>query len=894
MQSNKKYNFKEIEQKWQQVWDKECAFNFVENNILKKERKNFYVLEMLPYPSGKLHMGHVRNYTAGDVIARYKKMLGYNVLHPIGWDSFGLPAENAAIENKVKPQDWIDKNISQMKIQLKKMGFSYQWDREISTCDPDYYKHEQAIFIDLLKANLAYQKESIVNWDPVDQTVLANEQVIDGRGWRSKAIVVKKNLKQWFLRISNFSEELLNDLDILNQWPEQVKSMQSNWIGKSQGAEILFNINYEESKEINDQEKEEIKNNSNTINVFTTRPDTIFGCTFVGISINHPIAKILSKNNTAISEFIGKHNVYIDHEAEYEKEGILTNIYVDHPFNNKEIVLNGNTVQIPKLPKIPVYIANFVLSEYGSGAVFGCPGHDKRDLEFAKKYQIPVIKVVENKNKQSDEKPSKKIKESIMTQSYFLNNLAPTEAQKIILDVLEENKIGSKSIKYKLHDWGVSRQRYWGCPIPIVNCAKCGIVPEKKENLPIKLPEDIDIIGNSNPLEMHPTWKYCKCPKCGKDAQRETDTFDTFFESSWYFLRYLSPKEKDKPFIKDIAEAMLPVDEYIGGIEHAILHLMYARFFVKALTKIGYVSLKEPFKRLTTQGMVCHRAYKDQKGKWIEPTKVTKKDNKLINIETEEEVIDEGVFKMGKSTKNTIDPDQMIDLYGADSIRLFILSNTPLDKNIEWSNKSAEHSMQYLYKIWNICINNIDSIKKYATKYHEYLSESDNSNNSKLISTIHQTIKKYSEYINNFEFNKAIALLHILSNIIEEEIVEIGKKDTGNNKEIGLALITLITLISPISPHIAEEIWNLAGSKDLIATQKWPKYNQNMIKIRSISIGVQINGKIRDSITVSTNATSEECTETAMNSEKIKKAIEGREIVKIVSIPGKIVSIVVK
>ncbi|MBL0725802.1 MAG: leucine--tRNA ligase [Alphaproteobacteria bacterium] len=880
----------EIEKKWQTKWSDSELFAFDEERALKG-KDNFYVLEMLPYPSGKLHMGHVRNYTAGDVVTRFRKMQGYNVLHTIGWDAFGLPAENAAIASNSSPKEWVTQNIEQMKKQLKKLGLSYEWNREISTCDPDYYKHGQSIFIDFLKADLAYQKDSIVNWDPIDQTVLANEQVINGCGWRSKAPVVKKKLKQWFFRISDFSQELLDDLETLDQWPEQVKTMQSNWIGRSQGIEFIFNASLDN---ISNFAKEVIKNITK-VEVFSTRPETLFGCSFAALSPQHQITQSLLEHNEEIKQFVQQceEEQLNNSESEPEKKGIFAGFYVKHPLSNISIKIDGKEIKTPKIQNIPVYIANFVLSTYGSGAIFGCPAQDKRDMKFAEKYQLPTIQIVNEGSNQTTK----------MINSFFLDGYDFNLAKQTIIKVLEALKIGTKQINYKLHDWGISRQRYWGCPIPVVYCNKCGTIPEKKANLPIKLPDDVKFSGNGNPLALHPTWKHCKCPQCGQDAERETDTFDTFFESSWYFIRYMSPNLSTAPFSKAIANKMLPVNEYIGGIEHAILHLMYARFFTKALTKIGLLSISEPFKRLTTQGMVCHRAYQAENREWVNPKDVITENGKLVHKETKIKVIDRGVTKMGKSSKNVIDPDDMINVYGADAIRLFILSNTPLDKNIEWSNKSAQHCLHYLTKIWETIMSNLDIIKKYGFIDTE-ISATDKpvnlitpAENSKLLQVTHETIKEYTKYIENFKFNKAISLLYILHNEIENTLKKtsnnVNNSINKNNQNTAQAIVVLIQLISLFAPHFAQEAWEQCGQKEALITKKWPIYNKNTQQGKNINIGIQINGKLRDSVTVQHTTTVEQYKEIALAKPKIKQTLLNKQVKKIIVVPKRIINIVV-
>ena len=606
----KRYNFRETEQKWQQKWSEAKTFQVFENTDLPK----YYVLEMFPYPSGRIHMGHVRNYTLGDLLARYKKACGFNVMHPMGWDAFGLPAENAAFERNIHPAKWTDQNISTMREQLKAMGLSYDWDRELSTCDPEYYKHEQKMFLDFVKNNLAYRKESWVNWDPVENTVLANEQVIDGKGWRSGAPVEKRLLSQWFLKITEYSDDLLKSIETLERWPDKVKLMQHNWIGRSEGATIFFNINGHDDR----------------LEVFTTRPDTIFGASFCAIAANHPIASSLGEADSKLQDFISECNKLSTSEADIEtaeKRGYDTGLKVAHPF------LDGC--------ELPIYVANFVLMDYGTGAIFGCPAHDQRDLDFALNYNLPVLPVVLPKNKNADEFQINKVAYTgpgCIINSGFLDGLEIEKAKKTVIDALEAKGAGNKKTTYRLRDWGVSRQRYWGCPIPIIHCEDCGIVPVPDEDLPVLLPENVDFEKAGNPLENHPSWKFTKCPSCGSDALRETDTFDTFFESSWYFNRFCDAKG-ETAFDQKSAQYWLPVDQYIGGVEHAVLHLLYSRFFTRALRKCGYLNIDEPFDGLMTQGMVCHETYKDSTG-WLFPNQVTKNEaGEYVNSETNENVM---------------------------------------------------------------------------------------------------------------------------------------------------------------------------------------------------------------------------------------------------------------
>ncbi|MEP2815745.1 MAG: leucine--tRNA ligase, partial [Alphaproteobacteria bacterium] len=672
-----RYNVKENEQKWQAAWDDKGCFQVREDN----DRPKYYVLEMFPYPSGRIHMGHVRNYTLGDVVARYKKARGFNVLHPMGWDAFGLPAENAAIENKVPPAQWTRENIATMRRQLKTMGLSYDWDRELATCEPGYYRHEQKMFLDFLANGLVYRKESWVNWDPVENTVLANEQVIDGRGWRSGALVEKRQLSQWFLKITDYAEELLKGIETLDRWPDRVRLMQENWIGRSEGAHVRFQFDGRDGQ----------------LDIYTTRPDTLFGASFCAVAANHPLAQELARGNPDLADFVAECNRLGTSEAAIEtaeKMGFDTGVKVLHPF------IDGHT--------LPVYVANFVLMDYGTGAIFGCPAHDQRDLDFARKYGLPVLPVVAPKGTDAtavtvgDEAFTD---DGLLINSDFLDGLAVPDAKSKIIDRLEDMGIGTRAVNYRLRDWGVSRQRYWGCPIPIIHCGDCGIVPVPETDLPVELPADVDFSETGNPLARHPSWKHVACPTCGKPAERETDTFDTFFESSWYFARFCNPAS-DAPLDRAAVDYWLPVDQYIGGIEHAVLHLLYSRFFTRALKKCGYLSVEEPFAGLLTQGMVCHQTFKDAAGKWLLPSQVVFDGDAAKHAETGQPVTLGRSEKMSKSKKNVVDPEAIIGAYGADTARLFMLSDSPPDRDLEWTDAGVDGAWRYLNRLWRLVTEN--------------------------------------------------------------------------------------------------------------------------------------------------------------------------------------------
>ena len=807
------YNPKEAENAAQRKWEAEGIFRSSSN----RDKPKCYVLEMFPYPSGKMHMGHLRNYTIGDVIARFMRAQGYNVLYPIGWDAFGLPAENAAFAHKVHPADWTEQNISYMRQQLKSIGLSYDWERELKTCDPEYYKFEQKLFLALLRDGLAYRKESWVNWDPVDQTVLANEQVIDGKGWRSSAAVERKKLQQWFIKITDFADELLQDLGILKKWPTKVLLMQKSWIGKSEGANIWFDVI---------DRKEQIE-------AFTTRPETIFGASFLAISADHPISEELSKTNQELAQFIKTH------QKDYrEKEGCFTGLYAEHP------VIKGK--------KIPIFVANFVLAEYGTGALFGCPAHDQRDFEFARKYNLEINVVVQTENIDCSKAYTGS---GTMVNSEFLDGLTNQKAQTAICKYFEERKIGQKITRYKLKDWGVSRQRYWGCPIPVIYCSSCGMLPARAEDLPITLPREIDFTKSGNPLDHHPSWKHIKCHKCGGNATRETDTFDTFFESSWYFAAFCSPS---KTIDKEECAYWLPVDHYIGGVEHAVMHLLYARFFTRLMKKYGYLSIKEPFSSLLTQGMVCHRSYKDKNGQWLFPEEA----------ESRPDAVAGPIEKMSKSKKNVVEPDSIIKEYGADTARLFMMSDNPPGRDMEWSQEGIEGAWRYIKKLWNLG--------------QTYNSDQEPDNEAKTEQGfIHKAIYDVTIYIKNYQFNKAIARLRELSTYLIDH-----DKHIGNFK-------ILIRMLEPFVPHIAQRIWEEIGGQGLICKQPWPETEAEYLSDKEVIVAIQINGKLRATINVLKDTEKEKLIDIALAQEKIKQAVATKKISRIIVVPNKIVNIVI-
>ncbi|WP_415315251.1 leucine--tRNA ligase [Candidatus Pelagibacter sp. Uisw_137] len=847
-----RYNFKVVEEKWQNYW--------LENKTFKAEiiedKKKFYCLEMFPYPSGKIHMGHVRNYTIGDVLARYKSLQGYNVLHPMGWDSFGMPAENAARQNNLDPKNWTEKNIFTMKAQLKKLGLSIDWNREISTCSPDYYKHQQRFFLELYDKGLVYRKENYVNWDPVDETVLANEQVIDGKGWRSGAPVERKKLSQWFFNISKFSEDLLQGLDQLNEWPNKVKVMQKNWIGKSFGCEIDFKV----------EGNPEVK----SISCFTTRPDTLFGFSFLAVSVDHPISKLYENNEEFINfkAACSKTGTTEESIAQADKIGFKTNLTAINPLDESK--------------QVPVYFANFVLMDYGFGAVFGCPAHDQRDLDFALKYNLDVISVVKPNDKGNDFKVSKEAYTGpgVIFNSKFLDGLKVPE-QSIIetIKILEERKIGKKKINFRLKDWGVSRQRYWGCPIPIAYKKNNEIIKVPLEKLPIKLPENINLNTNGNPLDHQENWR--KIIIDDEECMLETDTLDTFVDSSWYFLRFCSPKNEDLGFDIDEVNYWMPVDQYIGGVEHAILHLLYSRFFTRALDyKIDKIKIKEPFKGLFTQGMVCHETYKDQNNKWLSPDEVFSENGKeFFSKKNISEKIKVGPPEsMSKSKKNTIDPEQMIKDYGADAVRLFILSDSPPEKDVQWSDQGMIASYKFIQKFW--------ILHKKIVLSSQQQQKRDRDFNESLEEFTNQTINKINVSLNKFSYNVIIANLHEIYTFFNK-ILE-GK---SFNENLISNYIKILTIMIPITPHLASEcLEEITTNKDYL----WPEIKDKYLQSNQCKIVIQINGKKRGLILMEKNIKESDLIEEVKKTKELQRFIEEKIIIKTIFIKDKLINLILK
>ncbi len=844
-----RYNAKESESHWQAEWDARALFVTPSDSTKPK----CYVLEMFPYPSGRIHIGHVRNYTMGDVIARFRRAQGYNVLHPMGWDAFGLPAENAARDKGVSPRDWTYENIAHMRGQLKMMGLSLDWSREFATCDPEYYHQQQKLFLDFYKAGFVYRSEADVNWDPVDMTVLANEQVIDGRGWRSGALVERRKLSQWFFRITQFADELLAGLDTLDRWPEKVRTMQRNWIGKSEGLRFQFTLS-----------------NQRTLDVFTTRPDTLFGASFVALSPEHPLAQELAKTDPKLAAFIEECRHIGTAEADIEKaekRGYDTGLTAAHPFDADW--------------KLPVMVANFVLMGYGTGAIFGCPAHDQRDLDFARKYQLPVTAVVVPSD--ADPKTFEVGKEAYtgpgrLANSRFLDGMTVEDAKAEVAARLEKAGIGERTVNYRLRDWLVSRQRPWGCPIPMIHCGKCGVVPVPVDQLPVKLPEVINFNVKGNPLDADTVWKTTTCPACKGPAVRDTDTLDTFADSSWYFVRFTNPAA-DCPVDKEAADYWMPVDQYIGGIEHAILHLLYARYFTRAMSKLGLTKVEEPFAGLFTQGMVCHETYKDADGNWVSPDEIEKDNGKAVLRDTGAEVTIGPSEKMSKSKKNVVAPERIIEEFGADTIRWFMLSDTPPERDIEWTDTGAEGCWRFVQRIWRLC-SEAENLPAPGTPV-----SGDDEISKALRQATHKAIAAVTEHLEHLRFNSAVAQLYTLANAI-------GGADKANPTARREALEALVLLSAPMMPHLTESCWLALGHAKLVAETAWPHYDPALTTSDQVIIPIQVNGKRRGEISVTKNADSKDVEAAALKDEAVIRALEGKKPKKVIVVPNRIVNIV--
>ena len=838
--------------RWQQRWDDQRCF-IADTNSSKPKT---YVLEMFPYPSGRIHMGHVRNYTMGDVLARYRRMQGFEVLHPMGWDAFGMPAENAAMERGVHPDGWTRANIAAMRDQLKRLGFALDWSRELATCDPEYYGHEQALFLDLYDAGLVYRKESEVNWDPVDMTVLANEQVVDGKGWRSGATVERRKLSQWFLKITDFADELLDGLETLEKWPDKVRLMQENWIGRSDGLRFRFKLSGE-GADCDYPWVTEGLAAAPEIEVFTTRPDTIFGASFVAVAADHPLAAAIATTNPDAAAFVAECKAGGTRAAEIEtqeKRGFLTGIEAVHPLNPEW--------------RLPVWIANFVLMEYGTGAVFGVPAHDQRDFEFATKYQLPIRRVVARPDQDRDTPIGDEAEpgEGVIVNSQFLDGLSVEEAQDAVIRRAEHESWGSREIAYRLRDWGVSRQRYWGTPIPMIHCEKCGPVSVPREQLPVVLPADVTFDVPGNPLDRAEDWRRTSCPKCGGAALRETDTFDTFVNSSWYFIRFAS-QPIDKPFDEADAEKWLPVDQYIGGVEHAILHLLYARFWTRALKRIGRLDIEEPFQGLFTQGMVTHETYRGVDGRWLAPEEVAKGDNGKL-IDAAGAPVELGrVEKMSKSKRNTVDPEPIVAKYGADAVRWFMLSDSPPERDLEWSIGGIEGAARFVQRVWKLAV----------------ASKDGDGEDEALNRKVHRTVAAVGEAIEGLQFNKAVAQLYELVTAIEKAPASTTRAE---------AVRTLVKLTAPMAPHLAEECWASLGGDGLVAMAEWPKFDPALLVEDQVTLAVQVNGKLRDTLTAPRGLGREEAEALALGSEKVQRQLDGATPRKVIVVPDRLVNIV--
>ena len=840
MSNVERFNPHVTDARWQKIWEERSSFVADDNS----SKPRAYVLEMFPYPSGRIHIGHVRNYTMGDVLARYKRMTGHEVLHPMGWDAFGMPAENAAMEKNVHPGSWTRDNIANMKAQLKRLGFAIDWTRELATCEPEYYGHEQALFLKLYAAGLVYRKESAVNWDPVDMTVLANEQVIDGKGWRSGAPVERRKLSQWFLKITDFADELLTGLGTLDEWPDKVRLMQENWIGKSQGLKCTFSF----------------PGGDGGIDVFTTRPDTMFGASFIAIAADHPVAQKLAANAPDLQAFIEECRKGGTTAADIEtaeKRGFNTGLTVEHPLDASW--------------HLPVYVANFVLMDYGTGAVFGCPAHDQRDLDFARKYHLPVTRVVA----EGDLTDSSFHGDVAFTgpgtivNSHWMNGMTIDQAKADVIARAQAEGWGVGQTQYRLRDWGVSRQRYWGTPIPIIHCQACGAVPVPNDQLPVKLPEDVSFDIPGNPLDRHPTFSQVDCPKCHQPARRETDTLDTFVDSSWYFIRFAS-QPHDKPFDRAVAEKWLPVDQYIGGVEHAILHLLYARFWTRALNHIGLIDVKEPFASLFTQGMVTHQTYQDANGTWLSPEQVRREGDVWTIIDSGTPAVAGRIEKMSKSKKNVVDPDDIVDQYGADAVRWFMLSDSPPERDLEWSEAGIEGCWRFVQRLWRLT---------------SQVSGAEGTDKT-LDRKTHQIIAGVGADIEALAFNKAVAKIYDLANAIEKSVPSASRD---------AAIRTIVLLSAPMVPHLAEEAWTHLGAHSgggLIADASWPVVDPALLEEDEVTIAIQVRGKLRDTLTVAKGTPQAEMEALALASQKVQHAIDGADIKKIIVVPDRLVNIV--
>ena len=875
--TSERYNAREAEPRWQKIWAERDTFSTRNDD----PRPKHYVLEMFPYPSGRIHMGHVRNYAMGDALARYKRATGFNVLHPMGWDAFGLPAENAAIERKVHPKEWTYANIDAMKAQLKSMGLSLDWNREIATCDPTYYKHQQKMFLDFLRAGLVERKQSKVNWDPVDQTVLANEQVIDGRGWRSGAVVEQRELSQWFFKITAYAEDLLQALYRLDRWPDEVRLMQRNWIGRSEGLLVRFAL-----------DPATTPNRETELQIFTTRHDTLFGASFMALSPDHPLAAGAAAKNPALAAFIEtcRHTGTAQAAIETaEKLGFDTGMKAVHPFDPNW--------------KLPVYVANFILMEYGTGAIFGCPAHDQRDLDFVNKYGLPVVPVV---CPPQQDPASFAITDTAydgdgrMINSRFLDGMTIEDAKEEVARRLEHDRhdghaVVKRRVNYRLRDWGISRQRYWGCPIPMIHCDKCGTVPVPEKDLPVTLPEDVTFDRPGNPLDHHPTWKHVACPQCGAPARRETDTMDTFVDSSWYFVRVTDPWIASAPTNPQIANGWMPVDQYIGGVEHAILHLLYSRFFIRGMHRCGHLDLDEPFDGMFTQGMVLHETYRKSDDSWAMPSEVrvetTGSERSAVFIATGDPVVIGPIEKMSKSKRNTVDPDDIISTYGADTARWFMLSDSPPDRHVNWTEEGVQGAGRFVQRLWRI----VGEIAEFGAPRRA--SRPGNFDDAALAvrKAAHGALAKVSDDIGKLRFNVCVAQVYELTNSLQTTIAAV-KGNGGVRADLAWALREageiLVQLFHPMMPHLAEECWATLGHETLVADAAWPKVEAELLVEETVTLPVQVNGRKRADVTVARDAGTPDIEAAVLRLEPVKRALEGKVPKKVIVVPQRIVNVV--
>ncbi|MGA7997691.1 MAG: leucine--tRNA ligase [Bradyrhizobium sp.] len=872
--TSERYNARESEPRWQRQWDEKAIFNAKNDD----PRPKYYVLEMFPYPSGRIHIGHVRNYTLGDVLARFMRVKGFNVLHPMGWDAFGLPAENAAIERKVAPKAWTYDNIAAMKKQLRSIGLSLDWSREFATCDPAYYKHQQKMFLDFLRAGLAEREKRKINWDPVDMTVLANEQVIDGRGWRSGAVVEQREMNQWVFKITKYSQDLLDALDRLDRWPDKVRLMQRNWIGRSEGLLIRFALDPATTPE-----------GESELRIFTTRPDTLFGAKFMAIAADHPLAQAAAAKNPKLAEFIaetkriGTAQEIIDTA---EKQGFDTGIKAIHPFDPGW--------------KLPVYVANFVLMEYGTGAIFGCPAHDQRDLDFVNKYGLGNVPVV---CPEGQDPTTFVITDTAydgdgrMINSRFLDGMTIDQAKEEVAKRLETElrgnmPVGERQVNFRLRDWGISRQRYWGCPIPVIHCPKCDVVPVPDKDLPVVLPEDVSFDRPGNALDHHPTWKHVACPQCGTKAQRETDTMDTFVDSSWYFARFTDPWNEKAPTTPGVVDRLMPVDQYIGGVEHAILHLLYSRFFTRAMKATGHIGLDEPFAGMFTQGMVVHETYQKADGSYITPAEVKVEvggnGRRASLLATGEDISIGPIEKMSKSKKNTVDPDDIIATYGADVARWFMLSDSPPDRDVIWSDERVQGASRFVQRLWRLVNESADSSKAAAAARPASFGP----DALALRKAAHGALDKVTTGIERLHFNVCLAYIREFANALGETLAREGQPSADLAWAIREAAVILVQLVAPMMPHLAEECWQALGQSGLVSEADWPKIERDLLVEDTVTLVVQVNGKKRGDVTVPRGAENPEIEAAVLALNAVRQALGGKAVRKVIVVPMRIVNVV--